>query len=125
METITTYQQLSVLIESIFTQYFTDKNTRAFTGNHERIHRNFYSLKKHYPEYFHRLSFDENNHYPYSRDLDAILQDFQICGIINKLNPTFKTIIFNGDTELQTRMTKKIPFVKDEELVDIASELTI
>ena len=41
METIVTYQQLSLLIEAILKEYFTNKETNEFTGNHEKIHRNF------------------------------------------------------------------------------------
>ena len=125
METVVTYQQLSLLIEAILYKYFTDKKTQEFTGNHEKIHRCFYGLKNQFPDYFQRLTFDVNSHYPYSKDLDSILQDFQVCGIINKLNPTFKTIIFNGDAELQTRKQKRIPFIKENELSKFAAELTI
>jgi hypothetical protein len=125
METIATYQQLSVFIEGILDKYFSGKDLREFTGNHEQLHRCFYELKQQHPKYFQRLTFDVNSNYPYSKDLDSILQDFQICGIINKLNPTFKTIIFNGDDDLSARKEKRIPFVNEDELIAFATELTI
>lgn len=125
MEKVLTYQQLSLLIESILKRYFISKSTKEFTGNHEEIHKNFYQLKQHFPEHFSRLSFNTNGHYPVSKDLDSILQDFQVCGIINKLNPKFRTIIFKGAGNYNTRKEKRIPFIKDMELETMASELTI
>ncbi|MCJ7449699.1 MAG: hypothetical protein MUO72_18650 [Bacteroidales bacterium] len=125
METIATYQQLALLIEAILKQYFINKEMKGFTSNHEQLHRNFYRLKKDFPQYFERLTFDTNGHYPYSEDLDSILQDFQICGIINKLNPKFRTIIFNEVENFDERKAKRIPFVEDNVLQDIAAKLTI
>jgi len=125
MGAIESYQQLSLLIEGILFKYFDGKDNNEFTGNHEKIHRSFYELKLRHPKYFQRLAFNTNNYYPYSKELDAILQDFQVCGIINKLNPTFKTIKFNGDINFASRKEKKIPFVEEEELNGIAAELTI
>jgi hypothetical protein len=125
METIATYQQLSLLIEAILKEYCSIKASKEFTGNHETLHKNFYLLKVDFPEYFERLTFDTNGPYPYSKDLDSIFQDFQVCGIINKLNPKFRSIIFKDVTNFPERKAKRIPFVKESELKEIAAELEI
>lgn len=125
MKTIATYQQLSLLIEGILYKYFDSKAQKEFINNHENIHRCFFQLKNQFPNYFQRLTFDTNGHYPYSKDLDCILQDFQLCGIINKLNPTFKTIVFNGDNEFNARRENRISFVEDDAFSSIAAEMSI
>jgi hypothetical protein len=121
MKKIETYQQLSVLIEAIFE----NKGLEEFTGNHEKLHTSFFNLKEKFPDYFGRLTFDVNGHYPYSKDLDSIFQDFQICGIINKLNPKFKTYIFKGLDSIDERKKEKIPFVKENDLESISEGFEI
>jgi hypothetical protein len=36
------------------------------------------------------LLFDTNGNYPYSEQLDQILQQFQLCGVLSRPNPTYK-----------------------------------
>jgi len=125
MEKIESYQQLSLLVEAILKEYFSQKQIKEFTNNHEKLHKNFYTLKKLYPNYFKRLVFDTNGHYPVSEDLDSILQDFQICGITNKYNPVYKTIKFKGDDRFEENRKKRIPFIKSHEIEGIAAQLSI
>lgn len=87
------YQEQSFIISELLLQY--SKKSPQIKNYYTKIHSCFYDLKKSYPLYFSRLVFDNNGPIPYSEDLDNIIQDFQVAGLINKLNPTFDTIIIN------------------------------
>ena len=125
MESIESYQQLSVFVEALLLKFFDQHDTMEFSNDHEKLHRSFFELKKKYPDYFKRLLFDTNGFYPVSDDLDSIFQDFQICGITNKYNPIYKTYRFNNDVKFNNNRKKRIPFVKDDEINTIASELSL
>jgi hypothetical protein len=121
---INTYQQLSVFIEALLI-FRKKRGEENFSSNHEKLHNCFFSLKEKYPDYFKRLRFNRNGHYPISEDLDSILQDFQIAGIINKTNPEFKTILINNDNLLSERIKRRIPDIKDDTIESISKELDI
>ncbi len=120
---INTYQKLSTLIGEILKSYSNEKG-KSISGNHRNLHENFYDLKKKHPEYFMRLRFDTNGHYPISDDLDSILQDFQISGRINKLNPGFKTIVINNIPD-NNRKERMIPEVDNDLIKEFAKELSL
>ena len=42
----------------------------------------FFKRKQRYPEKYQRLDFNTNGHKPYSEDVDQIIRDFLIIGIL-------------------------------------------
>lgn len=135
MEIVKSYQQLSVLVEAILLKYFaingsneflSDKKEKGtFSDNHELLHKNFYQLKSSYPDYFKRLKFNTNGHYPFSEDLDSIIQDFQISGIISRSNPHYKKISFYEKDDFEKSREKRIPFVDNNVLDKFVAQLSI
>ena len=71
--------------------------------------------------------FDENGHMPYSEDLDSIIQDFQVSGVINKLNPGFNTVIINKSEEenVLKKFNQKLPEIKTSEVEEISSQMDL
>lgn len=67
-----TYQQLTT---EIFKEF---KNNSIITD----IQEHFYYLKMSQPERFKRLYFDENGHEPYSSELDEIVNELIVSGLI-------------------------------------------
>lgn len=51
-------------------------------GEVKNIHKYFYKRKLRHPEKYERLRFDTNGSIPYSEDLEEILGDFRVCGIL-------------------------------------------
>lgn len=88
------YQNQTLIIGALLSEFSIQRSSKI-NNYYDKIHSCFYTLKKSYPEYFSRLVFDENGLFPYSEDLDNIIQDLQGSGLINKLNPHFNTIIIN------------------------------
>ncbi len=46
------------------------------------VQKHFYNLKSKYPNKYERLTFDTNGHEPFSKDLEEILSDLRVCGIL-------------------------------------------
>jgi uncharacterized protein YwgA len=127
MSLIETYQEQSLVIGELLSSFSAIKHTNEIKDYYLKIHHCFYKLKKRYPTYFSKLYFDENGHRPFSEDLDDIIQDFQVSGLINKLNPSFNTIIINEEKIKKYLNDNKqdIPIIPAQEFNSIVSQLTL
>lgn len=119
------YQQQSFIIANILYLYSSKKN--EIKNYYSNIHNAFYQLKLKHPTFFDRLFFDTNGHLPYSKDLNDIIQDFQVSGLVNKLNPGFNTLIINKkETEnLIRKSSNDFPEMSTEELNSLVDELAL
>jgi len=124
---IETYQEQSILIARILYQYSLKQGGNQISNYYSHIHEAFFKLKKKHPELFSRLFFDINGHIPYSKELDSIIQDLQISGVINKLNPGFNTLIINtSETKsLIDNYQDEVPEIREEEFEDMVEELVL
>lgn len=121
------YQQQSLIIAQILYKYSITAKRKEIKNYYAHIHNAFFKLKKGHPNYFDRLLFDTNGHIPYSKDINDIIQDFQVSGLVNKLNPGFNTLIINED-KLKTLIKKKqneIPEIRQDELDAMIGELAL
>jgi len=124
---INTYQEQSLLIAKILYKYSLVSRKKEIEDYYANIHQEFFNLKKKYPKFFDRLFFDNNGHLPFSKDLDYIIQDFQVAGIINKLNPKFNTLIINSEAirDLIEKKNEEIPEISEEEVNAMVGGLTL
>lgn len=70
-----------------------DKNyKKCFISNHKEVQLFFYGLKTNprYKLFVQDLLFDTNGNYPHCDEIDELLQEFQLSGIISRPNPTYK-----------------------------------
>jgi hypothetical protein len=97
---IDTYQEQTVVIANILYLYSQEKHSTEIKDYYSHLHKEFFKLKKRYPAFFKRLFFDTNGHIPFSKELDSIIQDLQISGVVSKYNPGFNTLIIeNNETK--------------------------
>ena len=74
------YQEVSKEIIKEFSLH-----KKELTGKKIDYHNYFSKLQKKEPERFERLMFDTNGHKPFSGDLESILFDLKMCGILTSL----------------------------------------
>jgi hypothetical protein len=91
------YHEQSVLVAQILYEYANEKKNDEIGDYYKYLHKLFYKLKKLKPEYFDRLFYDNNGHFPYCKDLDYMLHDFNIRGVIIKTNSQFSSIKINRE----------------------------
>lgn len=120
-----TYQDQAILIKFVLANI--SKRQTEIKNYYKEIHTKFFELKQNYPNYFSRLFFNENGHIPYSEDLDAIIQDFQVAGVVNKLNPGFNTLIINkiDSSEVEAKIKTELPEIQISDLKAICSDISI
>ena len=78
---------------SLFADLANDKNFRpCFKGDHKAVHRFFWTFTQDdkTKPFVAELLFDANGNYPYSEQIDEILQEFQLSGVLSRPNPTYK-----------------------------------
>lgn len=121
------YQEQSLIIAKLLYQFSLSPKRGVIKNYYSNIHNAFYKLKQSHPNLFDRLFFDTNGHLPYSKDLNDIIQDFQVSGMINKLNPGFNTLIINQDETKALIEEKKneIPDLPVKELEEMVVELAL
>lgn len=82
-----------------------DKNFKNyFKAAHKEVHLFFWKLKQElrYKPFVEEFLFDTNGTYPHCDQIDELLQEFQLSGILSRPNPTYKyndiaiTDIFSG-----------------------------
>jgi hypothetical protein len=69
-----------------------DKNYVNFTGAHRRLHEFFWQLKTtpKYAPFVEDFLFDTNGNYPHAEQLDELLQELQLSGVLSRRNPTYR-----------------------------------
>ena len=70
-----------------------DKNyKKCFKAAHKVLHFFFWKLKENETskDFVKDLLFDTNGNFPHSEQIDELLQEFQLSGIISRPNPTYK-----------------------------------
>jgi len=70
-----------------------DRNfERRFKSGHRDLHRFFWRLAQDEPTkaFVAQLLFDVNGNYPYSSQIDELLQEFQLAGLLARPNPTYR-----------------------------------
>ena len=70
-----------------------DKNyAGCFKGAHRELHLFFWRLRQNqeYKSFVEDLLFDSNGNYPHCEQIDELLQEFQLSGVISRPNPTYK-----------------------------------
>lgn len=84
---------LRQLLLSLFADLANDKNFKpCFKGDHKAVHRFFWTLAQDdkTKPFVVDLLFDANGNYPYSEQIDELLQEFQLSGVLSRPNPTYK-----------------------------------
>jgi len=70
-----------------------DKNyRRCFKAAHKELHYFFWKIKQkaNSMEFIKDLLFDTNGNFPHSGQIDELLQEFQLSGILSRPNPTYR-----------------------------------
>jgi hypothetical protein len=65
---------------------------RCFKAAHRDLHQFFWLLKKdaELKNFVQNLLFDINGNYPHSDQIDELLQEFQLSGVLSRPNPTYR-----------------------------------
>jgi len=65
---------------------------RRFKSGHRDVHRFFWRLSQAETTrvFVAQLLFDVNGNYPYSSQIDELLQEFQLSGLLARPNPTYR-----------------------------------
>ena len=79
-----TYQEVAKIVAEDLKKLRTSRgfDTLGEVNKKLNVQKYFYDLKSKYPEKYERLMFDTNGHEPFSKDLEEILSDFRVCGIL-------------------------------------------
>lgn len=78
---------------SLFADLANDSNFKpCFKGDHKAMHRFFWKFTQDdkTKPFVAELLFDANGNYPYSEQIDELLQEFQLSGVLSRPNPTYK-----------------------------------
>lgn len=81
------------LLLALFVDLATDKNYRnCFKAAHRELHQFFWRLKQDELSrpFVDNLLFDSNGNYPHCEQVDELLQEFQLSGVLSRPNPTYK-----------------------------------
>lgn len=84
---------LRELLLSLFADLANDKNFKpCFKASHKSLHQFFweYSQGEQTKPFVADVLFDTNGNYPYSDQIDELLQEFQLSGVLSRPNPTYK-----------------------------------
>jgi len=78
---------------ALFVDLVGDKNfSKCFKGAHRELHEFFWRLTRDEQSrpFVEELLFDTNGNYPHSDQIDEVLQEFQLSGVLSRPNPTYK-----------------------------------
>ena len=78
---------------SLFADLANDKNFKpCFRGDHKAVHGFFWKFAREdeTKSFLANVFFDANGNYPYSEQIDELLQEFQLSGVLSRPNPTYK-----------------------------------
>ena len=70
-----------------------DRNYKpCFRAAHRQLHQFFWRLKQdeRFKAFVEDLLFDTNGNYPHCEQVDELLQEFQLSGVLSRPNPTYK-----------------------------------
>lgn len=84
---------LRELLLSLFADLANDKNFKpCFKASHKVLHQFFweFSQDEETKPFVADVLFDANGNYPYSYQIDELLQEFQLSGVLSRPNPTYK-----------------------------------
>jgi len=84
---------LRELLLSLFADLANDKNFKpCFKASHKSLHQFFWecSQGEQTNPFVADVLFDANGNYPYSDQIDELLQEFQLSGVLSRPNPTYK-----------------------------------
>lgn len=94
MSTKSSTKQISrELLLSLLVDVANDKNyKRCFKAAHKELHYFFWKLKReeNQKNFVKDLLFDTNGNFPHSEQIDELLQEFQLSGILSRPNPTYR-----------------------------------
>ncbi|MGA2065575.1 MAG: hypothetical protein ABSG86_11425 [Thermoguttaceae bacterium] len=78
---------------SLFADLADDKNYEPrFKANHRGLHEFFWRVKQDAQTgaFVQDFLFDTNGNYPHCEQIDELLQEFQLSGVLSRPNPTYK-----------------------------------
>jgi len=81
------------LLLALFVDVTQDRNFKpCFKAAHRELHQFFWRLKqdKRFKPFVQDLLFDTNGNYPHCEQIDELLQEFQLSGVLSRPNPTYK-----------------------------------
>ena len=110
---------------ALFVDLATDKNFKPrFRAAHRDLHQFFWRLKQEDRSrgFVEDLLFDTNGNYPHCDQIDELLQEFQLSGVLSRPNPTYK---FNdiAITRSQSRddFLKGLPQALEKDYLDVVN----
>ena len=78
---------------ALFVDLASDKNyEQRFRAAHRDLNQFFWRLKQNdrFKGFVEDLLFDTNGNYPHCDQIDELLQEFQLSGVLSRPNPTYK-----------------------------------
>jgi len=78
---------------ALFADLVSDKNWQnCFKAAHRELHRFFWELAQDEDRkaFVAELLFDTNGNFPHSEQIDELLQEFQLSGVLSRPNPTYR-----------------------------------
>ena len=111
-----TYQELSRVILQIFVT-FRRLRGNFFPLDYVKLHNIFYVLKEKFPEHFGRLLFDSNGPFVTSDELDDVMFDLSVTGIVDWTDTCYYIV---GKPKQQN--LDGLPSEKVNEIVELFAE---
>ena len=108
---------------ALFVDLATDKNFKpCFRAAHRDLHQFFWSLKQddRSKGFVEDSLFDTNGNYPHSDQIDELLQEFQLSGVLSRPNPTYRfndIAITKGES--RDDFLKRLPADQKEEYQEV------
>jgi len=106
MPTTSTGRDARAFLAALLVDIVKDKNFRhRFKAGHRQVHQFFWSLQQDERSrcFVEDLLFDTNGNFPHSEQIDELLQEFQLAGVLSRPNPTYR---YNDITIKHSSMEK-------------------
>jgi len=122
------------LLLAILVDLVGDKNFQnCFKAAHRELHGFFWKLKqkKSTKRFVEGLLFDVNGNYPHCEEVDELLQEFQLSGVLSRPNPTYRyndiaiTQSPSGEDFKKELTSERLMSVYDEILAAFKRELGV
>jgi hypothetical protein len=118
---------------ALFTDLAADKNySKCFRAARKELHRFFWRIRQddRRKVFVEALLFDTNGNYPHCQEIDELLQEFQLSGVLSRPNPTYKynDIAITGTpsaTEFKVRLSPEEKQLYAEILDEFKKELGV
>lgn len=115
------WQISRIFFLALLSDLASDRNyKKCFKAAHKQLHSFFWKIKQdtNSRDFVKDILFDSNGNFPHSDQIDELLQEFQLSGILSRPNPTYRFNDISITSSPSAREFKKILSPEEEEMYE-------